>query len=330
MTIKLLTSAWSQIWETLNQGGSTWLFVVKLMLPALLVARLLLFFNWVPTVASFFEPIMILVGLPPETALIWVAGMIANHYVAISIYFSFLPIMEPLSLAQMTVLGGMGLLAHSLLLEGQICRGAGLSFWRVTLFRMFAALLWGLVIHHIAQLTGWGEKPAQRLSFLNFSSDPVPPWGLWIWLTLKQLLMILAIIESLLLFMKLINRLGLIQLLIKILGLPLRLAGINEKVLMLTLIGGVLGLTYGGGLIIAESRSGYIPPQDIYSAMMFMSIFHSLIEDNFLMWSIGGSLTFFLFARLVLALVLSAAITRLSERVLWRPLLVGRKKDPAE
>ncbi|MDR2827385.1 MAG: hypothetical protein LBV77_05105 [Candidatus Adiutrix intracellularis] len=330
MVIKILTSAWPQIWETLNQGGSTWLFVVKLTLPALLVARFLLFFNWVPTVASFFEPVMTLVGLPPETALIWVAGMIANHYVAISIYFSFLPIMEPLSLAQMTVLGGMGLMAHSLLLEGQICRGAGLSFWRVTLFRMLAAFLWGLVINQIARLTGWGEEPAQRLSFLNFSSDPVPPWDLWIWLTLKQLLVILVIIESLLLFIKLSNHLGLTRLLIKILGLPLRLVGINESVLMLTLIGGVLGLTYGGGLIVAESRSGHIPPQDIYNAMMLLCIFHSLIEDSFLMWSIGGSLIFFLFVRLVLALVLSAAITRLADRVFWRPLLVGRKKDPAE
>ncbi|MDR2725706.1 MAG: hypothetical protein LBC90_06530 [Candidatus Adiutrix sp.] len=311
--------------ETLKRGFSAWVLVIKLMIPALVLTRLLLYFELIGPLSRVFEPVMALVGLPPETALVWVSGMVANLYVAISVYLALNPLLDPaLTLAQMTILGGMCLMAHSLLVEGQICRGAGLSFWRVSVFRIFSGFLWGVLIYKGAGLFGWGAEPTQVKDFMNMVSEPVPPWSVWLWLNLKQLFFILALIESLMILMEIIKYFELTRVLAKVLGPPLRLAGVSDSAMMVTIIGCVVGLAYGGGLIVAESRSGHLTPRDIFGSVMLMCVFHSMLEDTLLMWALGGSFWCFLVLRLVLALVLTALVTRLALRPFWRPLLVGR------
>jgi len=221
----------------------------------------------------------------------------------------------------------MILLAHSLIVEGAICRAAGLSFWRVTIFRLISALIMGVIINLTAVLTGWGAEPSAMFKFLNISAEAVPSWGDWALGSVKQLVMILVLVELLMLLMELIKYLGLTRLLAKVLGPPLRFAGVGERALMVTVIGCVVGLGYGGGLIIAESRSCNIAPRDIFGAVMLMSVFHSMLEDTLVMWFLGGSIWWLLGARLIFALGLCAVVTRLALRPRWRPILVGSGID---
>ena len=322
--------AWAPLLVTFKSGFQTWLFVIKLMAPALVLTRLLLYFDLIGPVAGVFAPVMGLMGLPSEAALVWVASILGNLYVAISVYLALTPVLTPaLTLAQITTLGGLCLLAHALLIEGQICRGAGLSFWRSSVFRILAALVWGVLLHQVARLTGWGAEPAQIKEFMSTFSEPVPPWGVWLWLNLKQFFLILVVIEALMLLMDIFKYLELTRILMKILGPVMRLAGVGESALMVTVIGCVVGLTYGGSLIIAERRSGHLNPQDVFGALMLMCVFHSILEDTFLMWSLGGSLAWLWIARLILALSLTAGVTRLARRPFWRPLLVGRPLEAA-
>lgn len=315
------------IWATLRRGFSAWLFVAKLTVPALVLTRLLLYFDLIPHVAAVFRPVMLLVGLPPESALIWVTAMLGNLYVTVIVFANLLPVMGLPTLAQASILGGMCLMAHGLLAEGQVCRATGLSFWRVSVFRIVSAILFGALLNFFFTLTGWGPEPSSPVSLLQYGGDPVPPWMVWAWGVVRQLLMILALVETLMLFMELVKYLQLTRLISKMLGPPLRLAGVGENALMVTIIGCVVGLTLGGGLIVAESRSGRLTPGDIYGAMMLMAVFHSLFEDTLLLWLLGGSLWWLVGARLILALFLASAVTRLARRPAWKPILVGPKLE---
>ena len=323
----LLTKTLPHLLVTLKRGLSAWIFVVKLMVPALLLTRLLLYFNLMGDVAQVFRPVMSLLNLPPEMALVWVATMLANFYVGIGIFISLLPTMDPLTVSQATTLGCLCLLAHTLIIEGQVCRGTGVSFWRVTVFRIASAMVLGLIINWTTALTGWGTEPSSVISAMLVFSDAVPPWGVWALSVVKQLVMILILMESLLLLMELIKYYGLTRLIGKVLGPPLRLAGVGESALMVTIIGCVVGLGYGGGLIVAESRSGNIPPGDIFGAMMLMAVFHSIVEDTLLAWALGGSLWWLLGARMVFALSLVGIINRLARRPRWHPLIVGKNLE---
>ncbi|MDR2945528.1 MAG: hypothetical protein LBV79_02110 [Candidatus Adiutrix sp.] len=309
----------------LKNGVSAWVFVVKLTLPALFLTRLLLVFDLLDGIATFFEPAMALFDLPSEMALVWVAYMAANSYVGISVFLTLLPTMDPLTLSQATTLGCMYLLAHSLIIEGQVCRGAGMSFVRVSLFRVIAAVILGLIVSRTAALTGWGTEPATvMLSRLAFG-DPVPPWGVWAWGIVTQMFLVLILMEALLFMMEFIKYFGLTRLIGKVLGPPLRLAGVGESALMVTIIGCVVGLGYGGGLIVAESRSGNLPPGDIFGAMTLMAIFQSLVEDSLLAWAMGVSLWWLLGIRLIFVLLLAGVVNRLARRPRWHTVLVGKK-----
>ncbi|MGL4208342.1 MAG: hypothetical protein ACRCTY_03030, partial [Candidatus Adiutrix sp.] len=271
---------WGHGLKIIRQGFDTWLFVCKLIIPALILTRFILLFDIIPYAAVIFEPLMALMGLPPEAALVWVSGMLGNLYVAFTVYVSLAPALGPLTVAQVTILGSMCLLAHALIIEGQVCRGAGLSFWRVTLFRIILAIFFGLISAQVVALTGWGASPAVMLNIVDVHSTINPPWGQWLISTAKQLIFILILIEVLMIFMELVKYFNLTRLIMKVLGPFLKLAGVGEKALMVTVFGCVLGLTYGGGLIIAESRSGHLSKQDIFGSMMLMAAFHSLFEDT--------------------------------------------------
>ncbi len=318
---------WPHLTAAVKNGFTAWLFVSKLSIPAMLVTRLLIYFDLIPHVALVFKPFMSALGLPPEAALIWVTSMLASIYAGITVFLSLLPVMGALSLAQATVLAGLCLMAHSLLVEGQICRAAGLSFWRVTVFRIVMALAFGLVINLFALLTGWGGEPSTLMGIMKFSAEARPSWGEWLITSAEQLLMILLIVELLMIVMEIVKLSGLTRLITKVLGPPLRLAGVGEGAIMVTVIGCVIGLGYGGGLIVAESRGGHIANRDIYAAVMLMALFHSMAEDSLVMWALGGSLWWILAGRAAFALAVAAVVNRLALTRRWKPILVGRQLE---
>ncbi len=306
-------------------GFSAWIFVVKLTIPALILTRLLLVFDLIPYVAAVFRPLMNLVGLPPEAALVWVTAMLANLFAAAAVYLSLIEVMEPLTVVQITILGSMIGIAHNLIVEGQVCRGVGLSFARVTVFRILAALAYGFLIYIFSIASGWGGEPAVMLKALEAVTETVPTWGEWFISSVKQLVLILLVIQAMMILMALVKFFNLTKLIMVFLGPPLRLMGIGDSASMVTIIGLVLGLSYSGGIIIAENRAGRILPKDIFGAMMLIAIFHSVIEDSLVIWTMGASLWGLLGARLVFCFALIALVMRLADKPLWKPILVGEK-----
>jgi hypothetical protein len=300
-----------------------WIIQVKLTVPALIIVRLLMWFNLLAYISMPFEPFMGLMGLPKEMALVWVSAMLTNNYTGLIIYLNILPVTGPLTVAQATIMGTIILIAHNLPVEGGVCRGAGVSPLRVTTLRIIAAIMFGIIAYEICRFFGWGFDQAKFV--IRFSAHPVPPWGTWFLSNLKSVVAIFVIVFVLLLLMALMRKIGLLKLITMALSPLMRLSGVGQKATMITVIGMVLGLAYGGGLIIAESKNGNIPREDIFSSITLMALCHSLLEDTILMASMGGSLWGLLIGRIVFAVFLAGLIIRVARRPLAKPLLVGRK-----
>ena len=74
----------------------------------------------------------------------------------------------------------------------------------------------------------------------------------------------------------------------------------------------VMGIAYGGGLIIRHATSGRIGRRDVLASLMLMGLCHSLIEDTLLMAALGAHVSGIFFGRILFALSATFILVRLS------------------
>ena len=116
--------------------------------------------------------------------------------------------------------------------------------------------------------------------------------------------------------------------LMRLLRPVVRVLGLGRRAAPLTVTGMLLGLTYGGGLLIDEARSGELSPRAIFFSLALLSLCHSVIEDTLLMGVLGAHLSGILWARLAVAVAGVAVLVRvlrpLDERTFVRYLCRAR------
>jgi len=295
------------------------------MVPVMIVIQVGVTFGLIDQLAQIFEPIMSLVGLPAATGLVWASGILVNNYAAAAALVGILPYTD-LTTAQVTVLLSIVLIAHALPLEQAIARKAGISFLFSTTLRFVGALAYGWILNAAYTWADWLQQPAS-ISWLPGDGAAHPGWAQWTANSAISLFWLFWIILGLVTLLKLFEILKITDLLARLLGPVLGLMGISKAATSITMVGTLLGLSFGGGLIIKEARAGNLSPRDIVLSLSFMSLCHSLIEDPLFMIALGGDVSGVLIGRFIFAvavmMVLSRLITALPathfRRMLYRP-----------
>jgi len=75
--------------------------------------------------------------------------------------------------------------------------------------------------------------------------------------------------------------------------------------------GVLLGMTFGGGMIVREAKSGTLGHRTIFLSLLFMSLCHGLIEDTLFALILGGHISGILFARIVMAVLVTMALNQI-------------------
>ena len=73
--------------ETLKDTGSTYFFLLKIMIPISIVVKVLDYFGWIEVIGDYLSPAMGVVGLPGDFGLVIATAMIANIYGALIVFF---------------------------------------------------------------------------------------------------------------------------------------------------------------------------------------------------------------------------------------------------
>jgi len=73
----------------------------------------------------------------------------------------------------------------------------------------------------------------------------------------------------------------------------------------------ILGLSYGGGLIMHEVKTGRVDRRDVFYSVTFMGLSHALIEDTVLMLVLGASIFGVFWGRLLFSLAAMFLLVRL-------------------
>ncbi len=293
----------------------------KIMVPILIGVKILKELGWIVYLAKPLAPLMGLVGLPPECGLTWATAIANNLYAALAVHAALVPNMEPLSVAQATVIATMMLIAHNIFVEGAIAKKCGVGFWGQVALRLAGAFGCGMLLHAVFSGFDLLTAPAPLL-FTPSAADA--GLGAWAWGELKNLGMIYLVIASLVGLMRLLDGFGVTRLFETALLPFLRLMGIGGAAATITVIGLVMGLAYGSGLILLDVQKGKVDRHDVFSSISLMSLSHALIEDTLLMYLIGASLWGTFAGRLAFSLAVVAVLSRIAPLPAGKPAAVGR------
>ncbi|RZO88788.1 MAG: hypothetical protein EVA57_04410 [alpha proteobacterium HIMB59] len=284
----------------LSETSKIFWILFKVILPVVVIIRFLELMGAIPYLAKFLEPLTGFIGIDGSLGLVWMAAILVNIYAGMAAFASLQAIFD-YSVAETTILGLLILIAHSLPIEVAIARQSRVSAIFNLLFRFINAIIAGKILNLIfIKYDLFSEK---NISFLKAPSSTVSNID-WAILQIQNFLIIFLIIFSIITTINILKYLGIWQIIINILRAPLSYLGMSDKVANIILIGLTLGISFGGGFLIEESKKNNISKKDILLSLSFLSLCHSIIEDTILILLLGSHISGVLFFRFIYTVII--------------------------
>lgn len=279
---------------TLKKSSRTTLWLLKIILPISLVVRFLDFFGVLTYIAHFLDPVFMHLGLPGSTAIIFITSIFLPLYAPLAIIMSM-----TVTLRELTILALMCQIAHNLPVESAIQSKTGTSFWAMFLLRIFTSIVVGLVLNLIL------PQDMGMPFFDKTSAETITTIGgvllAWLKSSIQMSLLIFSIITFLNVLYRLLEKKKLIPKLSKSIEPMLRFFGLPASVGFLWLIGYIVGLAYGGAMMIDQMNEGKVSRTDARLLNYHLAMSHSAIEDNLLFVALGVSVWWIFGVRLATA-----------------------------
>ena len=286
--------------DIIQESSKIFWVLFKVILPVIIIIRALELMGAIPYLAKFLEPLTSFIGIDGSLGLVWMAAILVNIYAGMAAFASLQAIFD-YTVAETTILGLIILIAHSLPIEVAIARQSRVSAIFNLLFRFINAVIAGKILNYIfIKYELFNEKNS---SILDIPTSVVSNLD-WLILQSKNFLIIFMIIFLIITSINILKFIGLWQFIINILKIPLSYLGMSEKVANIILIGLTLGISFGGGFLIEESKKNNISKKDILLSLSFLSLCHSIIEDTILILLLGSHISGILFFRMIYTIVI--------------------------
>ena len=295
----------------IQTGSSINIFLLKIMIPTLILVKILSSIGTVNWVAKTIEPIMQVLGLPGESAIVWASTFFVNIYAGLSV-FSNLSALQNISVGQATVLALLMLVAHNFFMEMAVAKAAGVRLRIAVPLRICSAIAMGYIVYIVYSLT----DTLQSQAIINMPSLPLEGTIIeWAWGNIQSLFFICVFVYFMVAFVEFLKFIRITDIIEYVLSPLLRLMGISKSAAPLTTIGIVLGLAYGGGFLVKEAKSGTISEKDVFLSIVLLTLVHALIEDTILLLLIGADFSIIMFGRLAFSLMIMIGVAFITHRV---------------
>ena len=285
--------------------------LLKILIPALIVVRLLTVFGFSDYLGMFLSPVMTLTGLPSSMGIVWATTLLASVPAGMAVFFQ-IAATESITVAQTSVLGLMMLIGHALPTETRIPQMVGVRGGFTVALRIGGAIIAGALLNQVYLAGNWLQEPVVLSGSFAVVEET---WLGWMQAQISSLSYLLVVMSGLLLGMKLLKAVGIEAIMVKALAPLMSRLGICRSASSITIVGLLLGITYGGGLLIKEANSGNVGKKDIILAMILLNLCHSIIEDSLLIMVMGADLSAVLGARIVFTVISVKAFSFLLGRI---------------
>jgi hypothetical protein len=213
------------------------------------------------------------------------------------------------------------LISHNLIQEAIIQAKSGLGALKATLVRLAASVAAVIVI---SQFLGDGYKAGAAMSGTLSGTQPfLVMLKVWCFTTLSLFARILVIIMAIMVVLEIMRNYNLIGYIVRTLSPVLKILGLEKKVGMLWITAVVFGLSYGGAVIVGETKNGAFSRAELENLQLSIGINHAIIEDPAIFMSLGLN-PFWLWVPRFMAAVVAVHIF-----ALWRKIRDGRAGEAA-
>lgn len=288
-----------QFWHNIflrafKKSADTTLWLLKIILPISLLVRFLDYYGVLALMADFLDPVFVFMGLPGSTAIIFITSIFLPLYAPLAIITSM-----SITLRELTILALMCQISHNLPVESAIQAKTGTSFRAMTVLRITTSIFTGIVLNLIL--------PKEMGMPLFVQTDMVVMTSiadvllLWLKSSLNIALLIVVIVFTLNLLYNLLEVYRLIPKLSKAVEPLLRFFGLPTSTAFLWLIGYIVGLAYGGALMMDQMKEGKVTRTEASLLNYHLAVSHSVLEDNLLFVALGVSVWWILGVRFVIA-----------------------------
>lgn len=282
--------------EVLPSTTKTCIWLLKITLGVSVLILFMRYFKILPWLSATLGPLFNHFGLPGEAALAYVSGYFVNMYAMLAIAGSM-----DLTARAITILGVMSLCSHNMITETAVQGKTGANPVRVVITRTLAGFVLAFVLNlilplsqsDIAMLGGAFEKSEAAVASITEAPAAVQPLFKelvveWCYSTLSILVKMTLLIYSLAILQRILSEFGVIRWVSKFLKPLLLLFGLPARCSFLWIIANILGIAYGGAVMMEEVRAGKLSLRDIKLVNQHIGISHSNLEDLTLVASIGG------------------------------------------
>ncbi|MGO9952409.1 MAG: nucleoside recognition domain-containing protein [Dissulfurispiraceae bacterium] len=267
------------------------LVMLEVFIPLSLLTLLLRQMGVLEYLAPLFAPLMLLIGLPGEAAITLLVGFTNTIYAALATA----SVMD-LTARQITILGVVLGISHSLFVETGILTNLRMATVRIALFRIAVAFGAGIALNII--MPDMGGAAAHRYV----------PGEAFSWMTAiiqvgTTSLRIVGIIFAITFGYELVNLWkGVSKMSERTCFLSVTV-GMSDRAVVPWIIGFTVGITYGAALLYQLAEKRPLSHKDACLITVFLCLAHAVIEDTLLFVVVGGDVAWIFMTRVLLAVL---------------------------
>lgn len=258
--------------------GALWMY--KILIPVSFLTLLLEMGRIVDRLDGLLGPAMGVLHLPAKAALPLVAGLLTGIYGGIA----SMAVLD-FTLKETTLIAVFLLISHAMIQESVIQGQSGIHPLKATAFRLVTSILvvWLIGVFWM----GGGEAATAHGVIAGAGTGYIAMLRQWCLDTLVLCLQIFCILIPIMILMEWMKARGLAERMGALLGPALGLMGLSRHAGLLWLTAALFGISYGGAVIVEETRNHLLTADELERLHLSIGINHAMIEDPVLFLPLG-------------------------------------------
>lgn len=279
--------------RALPKGLKTAWWLIKITVPVSFAVMLMDYSGLLAAIAEITAPWFRHFGLPGVSAIVLITSVFTNVYSVVAVLTLLdLPLREGMILATMC------LVSHGFIIETAVMKKTGSSAFWINVNRLLGSVAVGLILNLVMPGTFSETDAVYVHKQLPFST------AFWSWLSSisTTVLKIFILVNLLLFFQQLLEEFGWIKMIEKPLSPLMKLMGLPVNTTFSWVVGNLVGLAYGSAIMIDQRQKEYMTRKEADLLNHHLSISHSQLEDPLLFLTLGYTLHWLIWPRILVAI----------------------------